>query len=97
MSRRRVTARFCLYVAGGTQNSETARINFTALCRNYFDDHCEIEIVDVLRDPERALEDGILMTPTLIKLWPVPARRIVGTLSQTQLVLNALNIEVAAA
>ena len=40
---------------------------------------------------------GILMTPTLVKLAPFPARRIVGTLSQTQTVLQTLGLETVAA
>ena len=44
-----------------------------------------------------ALADGTLMTPTLVKLAPFPTRRIVGTLSQTQSVLQALGLETLAA
>jgi circadian clock protein KaiB len=53
--------------------------------------------VDVFREPKRALADGILMTPTLVKLAPSPARRIVGTLSRAQAVLQALGLETVAA
>ena len=49
--------------------------------------------MDVFREPKRALADGIFMTPTLVKLAPPPVRRIVGTLSQTQTVLQALGLE----
>ncbi|MNC93572.1 Circadian clock protein KaiB [compost metagenome] len=52
-----------------------------------------IEIVDVFKEPKRALEDGILMTPTLVKLAPAPVRRIVGTLGDSQTVLLALDLE----
>jgi circadian clock protein KaiB len=53
--------------------------------------------VDVLREPMRALEDGVLMTPTLMVLSPRPVRRIVGTLSQTDTVLQVLGLKAAAA
>jgi hypothetical protein len=53
----------------------------------------EIEIVDVFREPERALLDGIFMTPALVKLAPSPLRKIVGTLNQTSSVLEALGVE----
>ncbi|MDD5333234.1 MAG: circadian clock KaiB family protein [Rhodoferax sp.] len=53
----------------------------------------EIEVVDVFRQPQRALADAVFMTPTLIKLAPLPQRAIVGTLSQTQTVLQALGLE----
>ena len=76
--------KFRLYVAGDAQNSAQAVANLTALCRAHLPDRHEIEVVDVFREPKRALADGIFMTPTLVKLAPSPVRRIVGTLSQTQ-------------
>ena len=79
------------------QNSARALANLTALCRGHLPDRHEIEVVDVFREPKRALADAIFMTPTLIKLAPSPARRIVGTLSQTQTVLQALGLEAVAA
>ena len=94
---RRVIFKFRLYVAGNTPNSTQALANLTALCRAHLPDRHEIEVVDVFRQPQRALTDGILMTPTLVKLGPSPARRIVGTLSQTQPVLQALGLETSAA
>ena len=86
--------KFRLYVAGDAQNSAQAVANLTALCRAYLKDRHAIEVVNVFREPKRALADGILMTPTLVKLAPSPApKRIVGTLSQTQPVLQALGLE----
>lgn len=87
------TFKFRLYVADNTENSETARANLAALCRDFLPGPTQIEVVDVLRDPDRALDDHILMTPTLIKLWPLPVRKIAGTLSQTSAVLRALGVE----
>jgi len=52
--------------------------------------------VDVFCEPKRALTDAVNMTPTLVKLAPAPVRRIVGTLGQTQLVLQALGLEALA-
>jgi circadian clock protein KaiB len=94
---RRGIFRFRLYVAGDAQNSSQAIANLTSLCRAYLPDRHEIEIVDVFRDPQRALADGIFMTPTLVKLMPSPVRRIVGTLSQAEPVLQALGLETVAA
>jgi len=87
--------KFRLYVAGDAQNSAQAVINLTAFCKTYLKDRHAIEVVDVFREPERALADRILMTPTLVKLAPTPApRRIVGTLSRTQPVFQALGLQV---
>ena len=85
--------KFRLYIAGDAQNSAQAIANLAAICRAHFPDRHEIELVDVFLEPKRALADGILMTPTLIKLSPAPVRRIVGTLSQRTPVLHALGLE----
>lgn len=94
---RRTLFRFRLYVAGEAQNSAQAVANLTALCRAHLPDRHAIEVVDVFREPARALADGILMTPTLVRLAPSPVRRIIGTLSRTQTVLQALGLGTPAA
>jgi circadian clock protein KaiB len=93
----RVRFKFRLYVAGDTQNSAQAEVNLTTLCRDHLANRHEIEIVDVFREPERALADSIFMTPTLVKLAPAPVRTIIGTLSQPQRVLEACGLEDAVA
>jgi circadian clock protein KaiB len=94
---RRIKFKFRLYVAGDAQNSIQAIANLNALCRAHLAGRHDIEVVDVFREPKRALADGIFMTPTLVKLAPSPTRRIVGSLSQTQPVLRALGLETLAA
>lgn len=85
--------KFRLYVAGDGPNSSQARANLAALCRDYLPDRHQIEVIDVIEDPKRALADRIFMTPTLIKLAPAPVRVIVGTLSQQEIVLQTLGVE----
>lgn len=89
---RHLKFKFRLYVAGNTQNSAQARANLAAICRDHLPKQHEIEIVDVFKEPGRALADGIFMTPTLVKLAPSPAQKIVGTLSQRETVLQALGV-----
>lgn len=84
-----------LYVTGSAPNSIAALANMTAV-RAALDDH-ELEIVDVLERPERALADDVLVTPTLLKLAPRPSCRIVGNLSNTLQVLSSLGIVEGAA
>jgi circadian clock protein KaiB len=84
--------KFRLYVADDSPNSMQAISNLHALCGKYLAERHEIEVVDVLREPKRALDDGILLTPTLVKLSPPPIRKIVGNLNQLQPVLLALNL-----
>lgn len=85
--------RFRLYIAGNAMNSVQAVANLVALCKTYLVQHHEIEIVDVLKKPERALADNIFMTPALVKLTPDPPTQIIGTLAQTESVLNALGMK----
>jgi circadian clock protein KaiB len=92
----RAVFKFRLYIAADTHNSAQAVGNLNALCRAHLADRHEIEIVDVFREPQRALAEGIRMTPTLIKLAPAPMKIIVGTLSQTQRVLETLGLETGA-
>jgi circadian clock protein KaiB len=88
--------KFRLYVAGGTENSAQALSNLTAFCWKHLANRHEIEIVDIFREPGRALEDRIFMTPTLVKLAPGHVQRIVGTLGQTQFVMQALGLKALA-
>lgn len=84
--------RFLLYVAGDGPNSVHATANLRAICREHLPERHEIEVVDVLQDQERALTDGVMMTPLLVKLFPAPVRKIVGSLSQRASVLQALDL-----
>jgi circadian clock protein KaiB len=85
--------KFQLYTVENTQNSSQALLNLQAICKAYIGDHYEIEIVEVFQQPQRAKAMGIRLTPTLIRSSPLPTKRIVGTLSQTERVLAALGIE----
>ena len=86
--------RFRLFVAGSAQNSAQAVANLGGLCREYLAGRHEIEVVDVFREPERALAEGVFLTPTLLKLAPSPApQRIVGTLSQKLPLMQALGLD----
>lgn len=82
--------RLRLYVAGDAPNSRTALANINAICGEHFAAVHEIEVIDLLADPDRALADGIVVTPTLLKLHPPPAQRVIGNLSDTVQVLLAL-------
>ena len=85
--------RFRLFVAGNSLNSSQAVANLRALCLARLPGRHLIDIVDVFAEPQRALADSVFVTPTLLKLGPPPARRIVGNLAQTPLVLAALGLE----
>lgn len=88
---------FRLYVADDTLNSRQAVANLRAICNRLLPGRHKIELVDVFKEPDRALDDHIFMTPTLVKLEPAPVTRIVGTLSQVNVVLQVLGLEEPAA
>lgn len=77
----RAVLKLRLYVAGNAPNSVRAVGNARALCAEHFAGCHELEIVDVLNHPTRALADGVIVTPTLLKLAPPPAQRAIGNLS----------------
>ena len=81
-----------LYIADSAPNSTRAIANLAAICKEHFGDRFELEIIDVLEYPQRALADGILVTPSLTKISPSPSAKIVGNLSDTDSVLHALGI-----
>ena len=87
------THEFRLYVIKGAPHSVHAELNLNKICKERLSEPYEIEIVDLLSAPERALADGILLTPTLVRIWPLPKISIFGDLSQTETVLAALGME----
>jgi circadian clock protein KaiB len=89
--------KFRLYIAGDTENSVQALANLSVLCETRLPNRFEIDVVDVLREPTRALSDSVFMTPTLVKLAPSPVQRIVGTLSDSGRVLQVLGLRTLAA
>jgi circadian clock protein KaiB len=79
-----------LYIAGNAPNSLRAIANAKAICDEHFASGHDLEIVDLLKHPRRALADGIIVTPTLLKLLPLPVQKVIGNLSDTNQVLIAL-------
>lgn len=82
-----------LYVAGGAPNSIKAIANLEAICAEYLKDGHQLEVVDIFDNPRRAMADGVLVTPTLAKLSPVPAVQVVGSLTDKKSVLLALGLK----
>ena len=83
----------CLYIANSAPNSVRAVANLEAICKEHLRDNFKLEIIDVLEYPLRALADGIVVTPSLAKMSPSPAAKIVGNLSDKASVLRALGIQ----
>jgi circadian clock protein KaiB len=81
-----------LYVAGGTGTSMRALANLRAICNDYLRGRYKLEIVDVYLHADALRRDQIVAVPTLVKLAPLPVRRIIGDLSNMNRVLLALNV-----
>lgn len=82
-----------LYIAGAAPNSMRAKANLAVICRQYLHDSHDLEIIDVLIDPGRALRNHVVVTPTLVKVAPEPVVRIVGDLGEHAKVMEALGLE----
>jgi circadian clock protein KaiB len=82
-----------LYVAGEAPNSAAAVRNLRTVLGAQ--SHVKLEIVDVLKSPERGVQDGVIVTPTLVRVSPSPERRIVGNLRDLPKVAATLGIDEA--
>jgi circadian clock protein KaiB len=72
---------FRLYVAGRTERSQAAVANLRFLCEAHLTSQYDVEIIDATERPDLAEEGRILATPTVVRLAPLPQRRVIGDLS----------------
>ncbi len=84
-----------LYVSGMTPKSTRAIMNLKEVCEKHLKGRYELEVIDVYQQPKLAREGEIIAAPTLIKELPLPLRRIVGDLSDSQRVLVGLSLKEA--
>jgi circadian clock protein KaiB len=81
-----------LYVAGQTPKSITALANLKKICQEHLAEKYNIEIIDLVRNPQLARKDQILAIPTLVRNLPQPIKKIIGDLSNTEKVLLGLDV-----
>jgi len=81
-----------LYVTGMSPKSMEAIENIKQLCDEHLKDAFELEIIDIYKNPERASEQHIVFSPSLIKQLPLPRKTLIGTLADTAKVIKALGI-----
>ena len=81
-----------LYVTGRTPRSQQAIANLRRICEEDLGGQYEMEIIDILERPQLAEDEKILATPTLVKELPIPMRRIIGDLSNSERVLLGLDL-----
>ena len=85
--------RLRLFVAGEAPNSLSAVHNLRATLAAHPSVNAELEVIDVLSNPELGLRENVLVTPTMIKLAPFPARRIIGNLNDTEALMAVLGLD----
>ncbi len=81
-----------LYVAGQTPKALTAFTNLKKICEDQLNGKYSIEVIDLLIHPQVGVEDQIFALPTLVRKLPVPVRKIIGDLSNTERVLVGLDL-----
>jgi circadian clock protein KaiB len=83
---------FTLFIAGESPRSQRAIANLKRIAQERLGGDYELIVVDVQQEPERAEEERILTTPTLVKRTPEPRRRVTGDLTNAEQVLIALSL-----
>jgi circadian clock protein KaiB len=83
----------CLYVAGNTTRSSVALANLKRIAAEHLAGEYSIKVIDLLKNPALARGDQILAIPTLVRRLPVPIRKIIGDLSDTERVLVGLDVK----
>jgi circadian clock protein KaiB len=81
-----------LYVAGQTPKSLAALSNLKRICAEHLDGKYELEVIDLIKNPQLAQGDQILAIPTLVRNLPQPIRKIIGDLSNVDRVLVGLDL-----
>jgi circadian clock protein KaiB len=83
-----------LYVAGQTPKSLQAFANLKKICEEHLKGRYQIEVIDLIENPQLAKGDQILAIPTLVRKIPEPLRKIIGDLSNTERVLVGLDLRI---
>jgi circadian clock protein KaiB len=81
-----------LYVAGQSPKSLTAFANLIRLCEEHLPSRYDVEVVDLLENPQLAAGDEIIAIPTVVRRLPAPMRKIIGDLSDVDRVLVGLQL-----
>ena len=81
-----------LYISGSTPRSARAISNIRKICEEHLEGRYDLEVVDITQHPTLAEGEQIIAAPTLIKELPLPLRRFIGDMSQTERILIGLDL-----
>jgi circadian clock protein KaiB len=88
------TYRLRLVVAGRTLRSQRAIENLRQICNEHLKGQVDLEVIDIYQQPELAAKYQVIAAPTLVKLLPLPIRRLIGDLSERERVLHGLEVTI---
>lgn len=80
-----------LYVTGTTSRALEARRKTSEIVEHFLSD-CQLEVIDILERPDLAEQDRIIATPTIVRLSPLPTRKVIGDISDPHTLLNGLGL-----
>lgn len=81
-----------LFVTGASPNSARAIANLKSICDKYLTKKYDLEIIDVYQQPLKAQNEHIIALPMLVKSFPLPLKRLIGDMSNTEKVLRGLGL-----
>ncbi len=84
-----------LYVAGMTPRSTRAIENIRKICDDHLAGRYDLEVVDIYQQPVLAEGEQIIAAPTLIRKLPLPLRRFIGNMSDTERILVGMDLRTA--
>lgn len=81
-----------LFVTGASPNSARAIANLKSICEKYLTVGYNLEIIDVYQQPLKAQNEQVIALPLLVKSFPLPLKRLIGDMSNTEKVLKGLGL-----
>jgi circadian clock protein KaiB len=82
-----------VYVLNRSPRSAVTVVNLERLCKQYVPGRYRIHTVDLLRSPDRCRQDQIVAVPTVERHWPLPRRRVIGTLADSERAVAGLDLD----
>jgi circadian clock protein KaiB len=83
-----------LFITGTTPRSARAIANLRHVCQSHLHDDYDLEVIDIYQQPRAAVEYQVVAAPTLLKLMPLPQRRIIGDLADEARVVAGLDLNI---
>jgi len=84
-----------LYVTGATPRSKRAIVNTRAICERYLHGQYDLDVIDIYQQPAALHDTQVIVAPTLVKLFPLPLKRMLGDMSDLAKVLRGLGLDAA--